>query len=358
MKKSLESSLQLSEEVVPLVEQLKADNLPVVLWGCGSLSYNTRKMLEYNGICIDAVWVDVKQARNSIEAEEMQFEEIVERFGVFNVVCGHSRYDLAKETENKYREINKIYCFVNICYGRWERISKSFILDHLNDYEYIYNLLEDQLSRDCMSAYLNCKNTEDYTYIIPYAENRASYFDNPFFDISNDEVYLDLGAYDGDSIREFIQCSDCRYKEIIAMEPEAKSYNKLLKYINDSGIQNVSTFENGCWDDNKTLRLDLNEESSSISDEGAEIEVRRIDDQFKNKGITLIKINYLNGVVETIKGAKETLKKYKPNIVVTVGFDEWGVINIPRIIKEINPDYKLSLRYASPMPARLLLFAY
>ena len=55
---------------------------------------------------------------------------------------------------------------------------------------------------------------------------------------------------------------------------------------------------------------------------------------------------------------EKILKEKKPKIMIMVGFDEWSLIKLPRLIKLINKEYKLSLRYASAMPARLILFAY
>ena len=47
----------------------------------------------------------------------------------------------------------------------------------------------------------------------------------------------------------------------------------------------------------------------------------------------------------------------KPKLAVTVGFDEYALLSIPMLIKAINPTYKIYLRFADAMPARLLLLA-
>ena len=61
--------------------------------------------------------------------------------------------------------------------------------------------------------------------------------------------------------------------------------------------------------------------------------------------------------MESLEGAENILREQKPKLAITVGFDEWGIIKIPQIIKKINSDYKIYLRYGAPMPARLILFA-
>ena len=49
---------------------------------------------------------------------------------------------------------------------------------------------------------------------------------------------------------------------------------------------------------------------------------------------SIIKINFLNGVKETLQGTEKLIQKCHPKIIITVGFDEWGLIDIPQIIKE------------------------
>lgn len=344
---------------ISLIDQLKEDGLPVVMWGCGSLSYNTRRMLESNGVKISACWAEGKHADSAGGIPVLDYDQVAGRYSRFNVVCGHSRYDLAINAQTSHEEINKVYCFVNICYGLWNGISSEFILSHMDEYEEAYELFCDEESKRCFAAYLNCKNNEDYTYLLSCYKNLVSYFDNPFFVTGDSEVYLDAGAYDGDTIREFLKAAGGKYAEIIALEPERENYAKLFKYVQEECLERVELYDNGCWDSDTVLKFAVDKESSGLNAQGTEeLKVRRIDSQFCSKEISLIKINYLSGVVETLRGAEKILKEKKPNLAVMAGFDEWGIIKIPQIIKKMNPEYRLALRYASPMPARLMLFGY
>ncbi len=359
----LKHKLILEQTSTSLIDVLKkdvADGYPVVMWGAGSLSASMQKMLFQNGINIDAVLVNKQSCDECYETQVFSYEEIVCKYKKFDLVCGHSRYELVDQFLHEHAEINRIFCFVNVCYGQWEGISSEFIMNHIDEYEQSYGLFDDDLSRDCFAAYLNSRSNEDYRYILPCYREKVSYFRNPFFELKDHEVYLDVGAFDGDTIREFLSAdwNEKKWEKIIAIEPEALSRNKLERYVNSLSLDNIVTYSNGCWDKEDTLLFNISDESSSIDDHGVKLEVKRIDEQFINDGVTLIKINYLNGVVETLKGAEKVLKMNKPNLAITVGFDEWGIIHIPQIIKKINPSYKLGLRYASPMPARLILFGF
>ncbi len=190
------------------------------------------------------------------------------------------------------------------------------------------------------------------------------YFVNPFFTVGADDVYLDVGAYNGDTIREFVESSGGKYRKILAMEPEPGNFALLKKYVESSGLHDVEIFRNGCSDKNGVANLTSGGFSESFSidsadDGGNEIAVRRIDEQFAHEDVTVIKINFRTAVIETLRGAEKILQTGKTKLVITIGIlDNTGLIDIPQAIKQINPNIKLSLRYAAPVPARLLLFGY
>ena len=52
---NLEDRLQLGAPDHKLIDELITADLPVILWGAGSMSYNTRKMLKHYGVVCDAI---------------------------------------------------------------------------------------------------------------------------------------------------------------------------------------------------------------------------------------------------------------------------------------------------------------
>lgn len=350
------------------IDVLISDKLPIVIWGCGSLSHSTRRMLESHGLSIAAFWEDNPSSNECEGIPILSYEETEKAFERFDVVVGHSRYDLASDLKDRHPSINNVFCFVNLCYGQWKGISRDFILNHIDGYEKTYSFLSDDLSKKCLVAYLNSRSNDDYRFLLPVCKEPFGYFDNPFFSVSDKEVYCDVGAYNGDTVKEFLKITNNRYERIIAIEPEEDSYRKLVEYIKKIGLHNIDTYMNACWNEDTELQFRLSEESSSINNskdcysntemKTVLIEAKKIDNQFKNQRISLIKINYLQGVKECLLGAEETLKANKPKLAITVGFDEWGLIDLPQTVMNINNKYKLGLRYASPMPARLILYAW
>ena len=158
---------------VSMIEQLKRDNLPVVMWGAGNVAIRNMCTLKRKGINLSGVWVDGNASGNLGVIPISSYEQIAAKFGKFNVVCGHSRFDLAEAAEKAHKEINRIFCSVNAFYEDSDIMTAEFIEEHYSEYERSFELLEDDFSRQCFAAYLNCRNNDDYTMLLPYCVNYA-----------------------------------------------------------------------------------------------------------------------------------------------------------------------------------------
>lgn len=99
----------------------------------------------------------------------------------------------------------------------------------------------------------------------------------------------------------------------------------------------------------------VDEEDFSVM--GKMVDVKPLDDLFEySDNISLLKINYLKGVKEALQGGSHILKVHKPKLSIAVGLDCRNIIVLPMLIKRINPEYKLYLRYNSSMLSSLMLY--
>lgn len=73
--------------------------------------------------------------------------------------------------------------------------------------------------------------------------------------------------------------------------------------------------------------------------------------------ISIIKINFLSAIPEILQGAKGLLQEWKPRVVIRAAYDERELLKIYLAIKNINPSYRLYLRYTLGLPQGLTLMA-
>ena len=71
--------------------------------------------------------------------------------------------------------------------------------------------------------------------------------------VNQQEILVDMGAYNGDTIRQFLQYSYGKYKSIYALEPDGKNFKKLCR--STEGMQGVHLYNKSAWDRQTTLHL-------------------------------------------------------------------------------------------------------
>lgn len=84
-------------------------------------------------------------------------------------------------------------------------ITADFLKRNLPQFEETCQMLADSMSRKNMAAYLNAKINHDDSWIIRDFTGPSTYFSNDVIHMEPDEVYLDLGSYDGRSPQEFLR---------------------------------------------------------------------------------------------------------------------------------------------------------
>lgn len=172
--------------------------------------------------------------------------------------------------------------------------------------------------------------------------SKEEVFEN-ILQFGDNESYLDLGAYRGDTVEEFITHCGGKYNSIIAFEPDRRTYKKLCEYIQN--IPDAVAYQNAVYSKNTTLIFSNKAgRQSTISSEGIEIEALTVDTVCDGKEITYIKMDVEGAEYDALEGSKETLKNKKPMLNIALYHRSEDIFKIPLKIYEINPEYKFYIR--------------
>ncbi len=338
------------------LEDIKKSNLSVVVWGMGDLANNVIRLLRNEGIKVDYVFTNIK----SPNEKSIDGVQIIEDLGLLdiriNLVMGHSRYEYADEIKQKYGNIENVYMFSNPFSSHDNKTSFEFLNENIDRFQRIADIVEDDESKANLVAYINSRCNKDVHFIQKCDNN---YFNNSVFSISDDESYADVGAYDGDTIRLFLHESDGCYKDIYAIEPEPNAYDRLSRYIDNNKI-NAELYNMGCYNEQTVLTFDNSIDTSSHivhGGGGINIQVNRLDNILKGKRVSIIKICQQGPVKNILIGSTEILLKQKPKLAIVLGLDVDHLLDIPEVIKSINPEYRIYFRFLGKLPSRLTMFA-
>lgn len=232
---------------------------------------------------------------------------------------------------------------------RWIRCpdgQREYIENHLYDFEEGYHLLEDQKSKDVYLALLNYKMTHELSYIEKIADEHM-YFDKELISIKSDEVFLDVGAYVGDTLSEFIEASDGIYAKVVCLEPNAENVKSLEKLIEDREWKNITVHPIGVSDKKQILTFNMESDiASRISKEGnTQVECDTIDHICMDRyDVSFIKMDIEGAEYDALMGAKNIIKRYHPKLAVCVYHKEDDFYKLPLLIKKLYPGYQLYFR--------------
>lgn len=75
------------------------------------------------------------------------------------------------------------------------------------------------------------------------------------FSWSDRERYVDLGAYNGDTLREFLALTDGQYEHLDAVEPDPKNFKKLRIFVESQQIRKCALHQKAIWSGMTSLPL-------------------------------------------------------------------------------------------------------
>ncbi len=336
-----------------------SSNPLLYIWGAGSVAVGVTSDLQKNNISICGYFVNIENAviDPRIDSDKVVLlDDLVKKDQKFSVVVGHSNYEFVRDLHNDL--IENIWILAGVVRNDIV-IDNVFVENNVNELEYCYNRLSDDISKCNMIDYLNAKVTHDISHIMKHFVKQSNFFSNNILHLHDSESYLDLGSYDGKSICEFIKETKGKYEKIIAVEVMPKMYQKLREqeWANNSGVE---IYNVGISDHEGVDYFNFDSQGTCLTGKsGTPVKVTTIDKLLGDKKVTLIKICIGNTIIPLLYGAKDTIKKNMPVLVISAGIDKYALVKYIPIIEELTEDngYCFYLRFMNASADCLTLYA-
>lgn len=184
------------------------------------------------------------------------------------------------------------------------------------------------------------------------------YFDLKEMKTQVDEIFVDVGAFDGKTSLNFINWCKSNYKKIYCFEADSENVEK-CKYNLAMKTEKFEVIPKGAYSEECKLGFDSKGNGgSAISEEALTyIEATTIDKALNGDRATFIKMDIEGSEMEALKGCKDTIRNYKPKLAISVYHKLNDIIEIPNYILSINSNYKLYLRHYSLGSYETILYA-
>lgn len=346
------------------LEKLRNTADPIILFGTGVYAYVLKRYLAASGVAVTHVMVDedYKTAGQFLGLSVSTTDELAGLLAQAHVVIGVTNYPPVLD-KLKSRGALKVHVIDIPDYLNMPHVfmDMAFARSHEAEFNTACDQFSDELSRRTYVALINSKINENVEFLKPYVRLDNIYFPKTEFRLRDDEVFLDVGGYTGDTVEEFQEATGGHYQQVISLEPSDANYVALVATVDRIGSKKIVTKKIGAWDERATLRFATKEMhiDNQITDDGGQsIEVDTIDTILGDVGprITLMKLDINGAELRALKGATETIRRCRPRIIVRLHTKE-DFFRTPLLLKQISPDVKIYLRQRSYFSVMAILYA-
>mgnify|MGYP001862873611 FL=1 len=215
------------------------------------------------------------------------------------------------------------------------------------DFVWLYDSLKDYKSKAVLLSILNDYYNFDLNGLNLVADKiYKHYFDLDLLPFCKNEVFVDVGAYTGDTVLDYIASYGMSYNKIYCYEIT----ESMVLYMknNFSNLPNVEIRNLAVAERVGKLYLDANSTSASanrVKEAGVDaVNAVSLDEDIKEK-ISMIKMDIEGGEISAIKGVKEHIKNDLPKLFISVYHSNDDIITIPKLIQSYTDKYDFYLRY-------------
>jgi FkbM family methyltransferase len=183
---------------------------------------------------------------------------------------------------------------------------------------------------------------------LPFPAPKNTYFPPDLFRITPQEVLVDCGAFDGDTIRQTRSLVGDAFDSIYAIEADTLSLEKMDAYLQTlpAAVQQkihqmpVAVGETRC-----TIRFAMaGTLTSTTGDEGQDIDCVPLDELFADTPITFFKADIEGAEYGAVLGGRAIFQRDQPVLAVCVYHTQNDLWRLPLLVHDLLPQHKLFLR--------------
>lgn len=341
---------------------------PIWLYGMGDGAVKVMRAMERYGLKPAGIFASDDFARDKIFCGYpiQKFSAVKEKYapGEFIILLCFAAFrddlypvimQIASEQELYAPDVPVVYCEGD----EMELFTPDYIKAHEQELTAVYDMLADEQSKAVFRDVLSFKCSGKPQYL-----DRCTTDMNEVYQClikpQKSDIYVDLGAYNGDTVTEFLTYAGGNCQKVIAVEPDARNYRKLCAQIEllapGAGDTEFVPVHAGAHSQEGIMQFAASTGRSGKLTDGkpkktVEVRVCAVDDLLCGERADVIKLDVEGAEREALIGCERTIKQYRPRLMVSAYHRNEDIFALPLQIKAMNPDYRVYLRHHRYIPA-------
>jgi FkbM family methyltransferase len=222
------------------------------------------------------------------------------------------------------------------------------IFKQAGDVRRALNLWGDDVSRREYIAQLLWHTTLDPSVLPSHLPKNEIYFADELIVPLHREVFVDCGAFDGDSIEEFIKRYSSSFDRIIAIEPDpinCKMLEARLEALPTEIISKIQIVQKAVGLKHEKVSFNATGTAGSSLGEGSyQVQCAPLDEILYGFKPTFIKMDIEGSEPDALLSARNVIQSNSPVLAICVYHAQEHLWQIPLIIQSISKDYQFYLR--------------
>ena len=344
------------EEKYDLWEYLKKTDKTVVMYGMGNGADKILGVCAERGIEIADFFASDGFVRgHSFHSKRvLSYSEAKAKYGAENMIVLLSFASSLPSVIDTIRAVAsecELYApDVPVCDGRI--FDFAFARENADRIRNAYELLCDGESRRIFEKTILYKLTGNIEFLFE-AESDEETVMTSLLCAKDILSYADLGAYNGDTLRLLAKYAP-GLRKAVAFEPSPKTFKKLSAYVESESRFAIEAINAAAWSEDTTLCFsDEGNRNSGLFAKGKQTEVaaRTLDGVLSGRRVDYIKYDVEGCEREALAGSAKTISEHYPRLLVSAYHLSEDIFELPLLIHEKFPDYKLYYRRYPYIPA-------
>lgn len=332
-------------------DKLAAETRPIFIYGMGDGAEKIMRVFQRRSIPVEGIFAsdDFVRGHSFAGYRVQKLSEIEAAYDDFVIVLAFAAG--YQSLVDKIVDLSKRHTLYvpDVPVAGNGLFTYDYCQEHAEELQTVYDLLADDASKKVYANILNFKISGDIRYLLPVTTPKSDIY-RKIIRLTPNETYVDLGAYNGDTIEEVLQYTKGKYIRMYAVEPDRKNFKKLCKSV--EGMRNVYAYQAVAWCKDTTVPFVTRAgRQSAVSATGQEMEARSVDSILNGRQATLIKMDVEGCEREALWGCAQTIAHFTPRLMVSAYHRNEDIFALPLLIHMLNPRYDLYVRHQLYIPA-------
>jgi FkbM family methyltransferase len=222
------------------------------------------------------------------------------------------------------------------------------IFNQADDVEAAFKLWADDISRREYLGQLLWRTSLDRAVLPNHLPQEDIYFPDDIFTPISSEVFVDCGAYDGDTIREFMKRKKSSFSQIIAIEPDPVNFQSLNiqnSYLAEEMKNKIILMQYAVGSHKEIVKFNsTGTVASSVGQGSYNVECMTLDELLANYKPTFIKMDIEGAELDALKGAQKIIGECPPILAICTYHKQEHLWKIPLLLRSFSDQYNFFLR--------------